>query len=181
MKKEKWEEIQELASKSLNGDQAAYELFLTEISNYLKLKIRYSIPQDSREDVLQEILMAIHASLKTLEVSRPVKPWVNAIAHYKVSDFLRSHYKKSNQVSFEEEMTLIESISTVENKLMLEKILIPLTEFERKVILLLKYNGESIEDVSKSLGKSESNIKIICFRALKKMREILAKEEFYGN
>ena len=95
MKKTDWNEINRLGALATTGDSRAYEEFLTIISNYLKFKVRNSVPDSYAEDLIQESLIAIHKSFHTFDPKKNPRAWVNAIAHYKASDFLRSYYKKN--------------------------------------------------------------------------------------
>ena len=70
--------------------------------------------------------------------------------------------------------------SDAQSRLLLEKLISSLKKTERIVFLMLKFDGKSIAEVSESLGKSQANIKVICYRAIKNMRELLSKEEFGG-
>jgi RNA polymerase sigma-70 factor, ECF subfamily len=181
MKNDFWQEIQQLAAQSQDGDQVSYEDFLNRIYAYLKRKIRYSIPLNAQDDVIQETLLAIHSSFKTLDRKKSPKSWINAIAHYKICDFLRNHYSKfSHEREIQDEL-IFEDIDKVEEKELIENLLSRLNETERLVILSLKYQGQTLSELSKNIGKTEANLKVICFRALAKMRQLLLEEELYEN
>jgi RNA polymerase sigma-70 factor (ECF subfamily) len=175
-----WNYIDNLAKEAINGDQSSYKDFLSLISDYVRKKIWRAIPKNNQEDVVQEVLLAIHKSLKTLDTSKPCKPWINAICHYKVNDCLRFIYKNAN-ISDDDQIENhhVEEFDQTEFKQFVEHASKPLSNNEAKILMMLKYEGHSVSEVSKNLGKSESNIKVISFRAIKKIREFLSKEEFY--
>lgn len=174
-----WDQLAALAQNSLDGDKASYRLFLKALSPYLESRIRKSIPEHYREDALQEVLLAIHKSLKTLDPNKDIKPWINAIAHYKVCDFLRQVYQDSkNDVKNQDELPQ-DNWNKIELKNLIDNILSPLSKTEKSVLLLLKYEGYSVNEVATKLSLSSSNVKVISFRAIRKIREFISKKEFY--
>ena len=180
MKKIDWNEINRLGVLATTGDSRAYEEFLTIISNYLKFKVRNSVPDSYVEDLIQESLIAIHKSFHTFDPKKNPRAWVNAIAHYKASDFLRSYYKKELKESQLVDDTFFSKSANADDKLLIEKLIKTLGRSERQVVWMLKYEGKSIAEVGEKIGKSEANVKVICFRAIRKMRELLLREEFSG-
>lgn len=75
------------------GDGAAYACFLRAITPVLRGIIRArgrSVPPDQHEDILQEVLLAIHAKRHTWDPGRPLRPWLYAIARHKVADAFRA-------------------------------------------------------------------------------------------
>lgn len=174
-----WNYIENLAEKSLAGDQIGYREFLELLQSYVEKKVRKSIPRDAQDDVIQEILLGIHKSLKTLDLSRSCKSWVNAIAHYKVADYLRSLYSEELISDKRDDIADLSSSDSVENKQYINHLTSILNPNEKQIILKLKYEGHSVADVAKELGQTEANIKVISFRAIKKMREFINDEEFH--
>lgn len=172
-----WNYIDSLARKSLLGDKKAYKEFLISISSYINLKVKKTLPQGLREDASQEILMAIHKSMKTLDNAKSCKAWVNAIAHYKVCDVLRRIYKEKDHIEFVDHQD--REIDNVLIKQYIEKIKNSLKENESTILFKLKYEGHSISEVASEMGMSENNVKVISFRAIRKARELIIKEEFY--
>ena len=177
MSKTNWNHIDTLAKKAISGDQNSYRDFLECIRDYVQIKINLKIPASSRDDVLQEVLLAIHKSLKTLDVSKSCKSWVNAIAHYKVSDFLRGLYKENDSTQEVDELASLD-IDLTELKQYITHITSILNKDERQILLKLKYEGYSVSEVAEEVALSESNIKVISFRAIKKIRQFLLDEEF---
>lgn len=177
MGKTNWNHIDALVKKVISGDQDSYREFLECIRDYVQIKINLTIPASSRDDVLQEVLLAIHKSLKTLDLSKSCKSWVNAIAHYKVSDFLRGLYK-DNYIDKEVDELITFEPDLVELKQYITHITSILKDSERQILLKLKYEGYSVSEVAIEEGLSESNVKVISFRAIKKIREYIIDKEF---
>ncbi len=173
-----WNHIDKLAKKAITGDQKCYREFLELVRDYVQTKVFLTVSSSSRDDVIQEILLGIHKSLRTLDTSKSCRSWVNAIAHYKVSDYLRQIYKDNTSELEDEKHESIDFDST-EFRQLLDHISTVLSDKEMNIFMKLKYEGYSIAEVSKEVGLSESNIKVISFRAIKKIREFIMQEEFY--
>jgi RNA polymerase sigma-70 factor, ECF subfamily len=79
----------------LDGDQAVYHQFLCELAlllcGYVRRQLRrLNQAENDVEDIVQEALLAIHSRRHTYDRRTPVTAWVQAIARYKLIDFLRS-------------------------------------------------------------------------------------------
>lgn len=177
-----WTEMTQLAKDSLKGDKDSYQSFLTKASLYLTPKIKRTVSQEFQEDVRQEILLAIHQSLNTIDPQRPLQKWIHAIAHYKVSDHLRTKYKTPSFSDWDDSrITSTPESNSVDLQQYLEHTLKIVNARERQVLFLLKCEGFSVTEVAEELNLSPQNIKTICSRALKKIRQSHLKEEFYAG
>jgi RNA polymerase sigma-70 factor (ECF subfamily) len=95
--------------QSLAGDKVAYAALLRETGRLLRnfLGTRLSFESEA-EDVLQEILISIHKARHTYDGNRPYKPWMYAIAKFRLTDYLRVHY--ADQLRHAEEISNLENI-----------------------------------------------------------------------
>jgi RNA polymerase sigma-70 factor (ECF subfamily) len=76
-----------------SGDGRAYARFLSEITPVLRGIVRArgrALSADQHEDIVQEVLLAIHRKRHTWREDRPLRPWLFAIARYKVADAFRA-------------------------------------------------------------------------------------------
>ena len=85
------ERLRSLMLQSLSGDGASYRMFLDELSLHLRsfLRRRLTRQPEEIEDIVQELLLAIHNQRHTYDARLPLTVWVHAIARYKVIDWLR--------------------------------------------------------------------------------------------
>src|SRR5271155_5556704 len=85
------ERLRSMMLRSLTGDAAAYHLFLGELTTHLRSHLRRRLGglPDEVEDLLQELLLAIHNKRHTYDPKQPLTAWVQAIARYKLVDLLR--------------------------------------------------------------------------------------------
>ncbi len=75
------------------GDSRAYAQFLQAVAPVLRGVVRakgYGLGDAGCEDVLQEVMLAIHLKRHTWQQGTPVRPWLYAIARYKVVDAFRA-------------------------------------------------------------------------------------------
>src|SRR5271156_5153833 len=87
-------ELRTLMTVSLDGDAGAYHMLLERLAGHLRAYYRHRFAQighgpTEAEDLLQEVLIAIHTHRDTYDLSQPFTPWVYAIARYKFLDYLR--------------------------------------------------------------------------------------------
>src|ERR1700739_137033 len=82
------------------GDAIAYERMLKEIAAALRRSlaprlVRVGLGAHEAEDLVQEILIGLHAKRHTGDSTRPFLPWVHAIARYKLIDFTRRRRREA--------------------------------------------------------------------------------------
>src|SRR5882724_7064116 len=87
-------ELKALMVAGLGGDAVAYRSLLDRLSSrlraYFKRKlVRFGRGATEAEDLVQEVLLAIHLKRHTYDTGEPFTPWVYTIARYKLIDYLR--------------------------------------------------------------------------------------------
>ncbi len=94
----KEEHLRGLLIGGLAGDAAAYRLFLDHLSAHLRSFVRSRLVQrpEDVEDLVQELLLAIHNQRHTYDCDQPLTAWVHAIARYKFIDYLRRRSRKES-------------------------------------------------------------------------------------
>src|SRR3954465_4526330 len=76
------------------GDSVAYQRLLVAVAPVLRANARRALlragqPADQAEDIVQDILLAVHLKRHTWDVRAPFAPWLFAIARNKLIDNLR--------------------------------------------------------------------------------------------
>src|ERR1051325_7124335 len=79
---------------AISGDSAAYHRLLKSIAPVLRALARRGLsragqPVDQSEDIVQDILLAVHLKRHTWDADAPFAPWLFAIARNKLIDALR--------------------------------------------------------------------------------------------
>lgn len=165
-------ELRTLMRTAQQGDTLAYAELLHRITPMLRGFIRNRLGfTDERDDLVQEILLAIHQSGHTYNTDRAFKPWMFSIAHYKLSDWLRRYYRENARarVDFANLDTMLElSVTDAPSPAeMLEELLACLPERQRQIVFMMKIEGHTAQDVAKALDMSESAVKVAAHRAYK--------------
>ena len=92
--RERESEWTELMRSANSGDSAAYHRLLNVITPVLRATAQRGLaragqPTDQCEDIVQEILLAVHLKRHTWDPTAPFGPWLFAIARNKLIDSLR--------------------------------------------------------------------------------------------
>src|SRR3974390_376235 len=79
---------------AISGDSAAYHRLLRALTPVLRAGARRGLaradqPVDQSEDIVQDILLAVHLKRHTWDTNAPFAPWLFAIARNKLIDALR--------------------------------------------------------------------------------------------
>ena len=166
--------------ESLAGDQRAYSVLLQETSRMLRplLAKRLSFANEV-DDLLQEILISIHKARHTYDGSRPYKPWVYAIAKFRLHDHLRAHY--SDQLRHADDLSELEDFlheNVTESAISYESIsaeVQKLPEKQAAILRLMHQEGYTAKEVAEKIGMKESAVKVAAHRAYKILRQKLER------
>jgi RNA polymerase sigma-70 factor (ECF subfamily) len=164
--------LRELLVSGLAGDDAAYRDFLKALSAHLRAYFRKRLLQrmDEVEDLVQEVLIAVHNQRQTYQSDQPLTAWVHAIARYKLIDVLRAHSARgalNDPLDDELEIFAVSETDAADAKRDLGKLLSTLPDKQRLPIVHVKIEGLSVLEAAKLTGMSESAIKIGVHRGLK--------------
>lgn len=166
-----------------SGDAVAYRALLDQVSRYLrgyyKAKLmRYGRNTAEAEDLVQDVLMAIHTRRHTYDPHQPFTPWMHAIARYKLIDYLRRRQGARADVPLEDagEIVAHDDHVAVESGYDLEKLLGRLPDKMRRAIHCVKIEGLSVAETAKRCGMSESAIKVSVHRGLRALATAITRE-----
>jgi RNA polymerase sigma-70 factor (ECF subfamily) len=176
-------ELRALMTASLDGDGAAYHALLKRLTAHLRAYYRHRFARighgpTEAEDLLQEVLIAVHNHRHTYDRSQPFTPWIHAIARYKFLDYLRrtkSSFKDLPTASAEE-LTAESDIGAVESGLDLQRLMSKISSKAREVIQFVKLEGLSVREAAARCGMSESAVKVAVHRGLKALALQIRKE-----
>ena len=161
---------------SLAGDAAAYRMFLGELAahlrSYLRRRLR-GLPHEV-EDLVQELLLAIHNKRQTYDPKQPLTAWVQAIARYKLVDLLRRRSRSdllTDALDEDDQVFATTANDAAEAHYDVAKLLRGLPDRQRLPILYVKLEGASVTDTAIRTGMSESAVKVGIHRGLKALAE----------
>ena len=176
-------ELRALMTASLDGDGAAYHALLKRLTGHLRAYYRHRFARighgpTEAEDLLQEVLIALHTNRHTYDRSQPFTPWIHAIARYKFLDYLRRTKSslKDTPIASAEELTAKSDIAAVESGLDLQRLMSKISAKAREVIQCVKLEGLSVSEAARRCGMSESAVKVAVHRGLKALALQIRKE-----
>jgi RNA polymerase sigma-70 factor (ECF subfamily) len=161
------------------GDSTAYEGFLRDFATSLRRivdaqlrRMRFS-PAET-EDIVQEVLIAVHARRGQWDERRPLLPWLNAITRYKIIDAsrrLRRDMRARIDLTDEEWSIMFtsEAIDFDCNRTDVERLVSELPTGEQAAVRAVGLEGVSIREAATRLGSSEGAIRVAFHRSLKKL------------
>jgi RNA polymerase sigma-70 factor, ECF subfamily len=181
------QELSTLMKRVQQGDAVAYRRFLERLVMLIRTNVHNSLQRmglsntAAEEDVVQEVLLAVHSKRDTYDPDQFFLPWFYAIVHYKVIDFARSNRRKRAEVFEEEFMSesgRVDPMNSLDDSIDLRDQLEALPQKQREVLTLAKVEGLSLEEVSIKTGFSLSDVKVSVHRALQKLRKKLKEAHF---
>ena len=171
-----------LMEQSLDGDCDAYGQLLTALSAALRrgLRSRARNAGLDAEDVVQEILLALHLKRNTWVRGTPVAPWVAAIARNKIVDAHRRRGRRP-EVSIDSVVETLhesgdegaETAHDLERDL--ERGLSSLPERQRQVLQAVSLEGYSASEAALRLRMSAVGVRVTLHRAVKALTTILTQ------
>jgi RNA polymerase sigma-70 factor (ECF subfamily) len=161
-----------LMEQSLDGDCAAYGELLSVVTTALRRAIRTRARQVGldAEDVVQEVLLALHLKRNTWVRGTPVAPWLAAIARNKIVDAHRRRGRRP-EVSIESIVETLHQDGDVseDQSQALERGIAGLPERQRKVLHAVSLEGYSAQEAASRLQMSEVGVRVTLHRALKSL------------
>jgi RNA polymerase sigma-70 factor (ECF subfamily) len=178
-------ELKSLMLEAANGSREAYKALLGRIEMLVRPFVKNILTRaalagtGAEEDVVQEILLGVHAKRETFDPTQAFLPWMYAIARYKAIDYLRFARARSlaRTSSLDDpEGTIPELVSPDSNpgdRLDVHQMLERLPPKQRDCLRLVKIEGLSVQEVSLKTGFSPSDVRVSVFRGIKALRKIL--------
>lgn len=179
--------MEQLMIAANRGDSLAYARLLKSLSSELRGYIRNSLRssggnQSDLEDILQETLLALHAKRHTWRDSEPLRPWVYAIARYKVIDALRRRGRRG-EVDLEDHADTLAAEVQEEGPSALEvdRALRTLTPRLREVVSAISLEGTPIAEVARRLEMTEVAVRVSLHRGLTALHERFGRGNMSGK
>ena len=171
---------QTLIKAYLNGDEKSFEILLgrnqDRVFGYIISKIKN---YDLANDIFQDVFIKVIKNLKKGAYNEEGKflPWVLTIAHNLVIDHYRlsrTHASLDPRISdTKRESDPMQVVQLSLNNAKLKRALKKLKPNYRNIIVLKFINELDNTEISKILKKSEGSVRILQFRALKSLRQVM--------
>jgi RNA polymerase sigma-70 factor (ECF subfamily) len=166
---DEWTGLMRLA---ISGDSAAYQRLLKAVTPVLRAGARRGLaragqPIDQSEDVVQDILLAVHLKRHTWDANAPFAPWLFAIARNKLVDTMRRRGRRIfvNIDDFAETIPDEPAAETASaNEIAVQLKTLP--PRQREVLQSIAVEGASIRDTAAKFAMSEGAVRVALHRAL---------------
>jgi RNA polymerase sigma-70 factor (ECF subfamily) len=165
------------------GDALAYERLLEDLLPFVRGLVRARIGADANaEDVVQDVLLAIHTARHTFQAGRELEPWVRTIARNAVIDSVRRKQRQLARSSGVDAAELPEDprarASAEADPLprALERALEKLPPVQREAVTLLKVEGLSIAEAAARARTTPGAMKLRAHRGYLLLRDLLGRE-----
>lgn len=170
--------LKALLLQGLTGDQLAYQDFLGTLALHVRafLRSRLSRRPAEIEDMVQDVLLAVHNARHTYQAQQPLTAWVHAIARYKLADHLRSVSRRDARhdvLDDDAQLFAVSEVESAEASRDLTKLLKQLPERQRLPIVHVKLEGLSVEETAQLTGLSSSAVKVGIHRGLKALSRLI--------
>jgi RNA polymerase sigma-70 factor (ECF subfamily) len=161
-----------LMRSAIAGDSAAYHRLLRAVTPVLRAAARRGLtragqPVDQSEDIVQDILLAVHLKRHTWDVTAPFAPWLFAIARNKLIDALRRRGRRIFVDIDDFAETLpgeapAETVPAGEVAAQLQT----LPARQREVLQSIAVDSASIKDTAAKFSMSEGAVRVALHRGL---------------
>lgn len=171
-----------LMNAALAGNEQAYASLLRELTHALRNFVRAALARtrlggSDAEDVVQEILLAVHLKRHTWRSDEPLQPWLYAIARHKVVDHLR---RNGRWITLDiDDFTDVLPGEEKQDGLsgdQIERALATLTSREGEAVRGCTIEGRSPQEVAARLGVTEGAVRVALHRGLASLARRFGKE-----
>lgn len=179
-----------VVARAQRGDQDAFGILVERHSRAVfRVAYRLTGHEQDAEDVVQETFLRAYRQIDKFELRASFATWIYRIAFNCAHDLLRQRPRMAKHTSLDEEfgdggsLQLTDEAPTRNPYRQLESAEINrrvreglggLSELERAAFVLRHFEGQSIEEIGRALGLQPSAAKHSIFRAVQKMRRVVA-------
>ena len=168
------------------GDAQAYVRLLKEITPRLRQIVRAQhrfLKIEDVEDLVQDILLSLHAVRATYDPRRPFMPWLMAITRHRLADAARRYTRRTAHelqaenlpVTFSYDGANIDTDGYRDPEALRQAIR-DLPPGQRDAVELLKLREMSLKEAAAASGTSIGALKVSVHRAIATLRKALMKE-----
>jgi len=173
-----------IIERVISGDRNAYAVIVDRYKDKV-YSLVYGIMRDEEKakELAQDVFVKTYSALKKFRKESSFSTWIYRIAYNTAISETRKNKKRvlsfDDQLEKSSSMDLSESYKTEEEdnlkKALLNQAIEQLQAEERLILMLYYFEEKSIEEISRSSGLSQSNIKVKLFRLRNKLKEIMLR------
>lgn len=178
-------ELADLLRAALSGDQRAYARFLQTIAPILRGVVRARGSQfspEAQEDIVQDILLSVHAKRHTWDPTASVLPWLYAITRYKVIDAQRRRRHRAHEpldpvidrIAAEPHADDVTAAMAARDSAVL---IDQLDTRSARIVRAVSLEGDTTAEVGQRLSMTEGAVRVALHRAIRKLGAIARKDD----
>jgi RNA polymerase sigma factor (sigma-70 family) len=166
---------------AIAGDSRAYHNLLTTITPHVRAMARrrcgqFSATTSEAEDVVQEVLLAIHLKRGTWNPTRPLGPWIFALVRNKLVDSLQRPGRWID-IPLEDVEATLESDErlSASDRMDVEQILAKLRDPQRTIVQSISIEGTNVRETADRLEMIEVAVRVSLHRALEALAALYSE------
>jgi RNA polymerase sigma factor (sigma-70 family) len=174
--------LADLMRSAQAGDRTAYEALLDSITPMIRRFVhrqRGFLGSEAVEDLIQDVLLSVHAVRHTYDPKRPFAPWLFAIVRNRVADRARRYARtEAHEVVVDElDVTFPAEETNFLNERQdderLRRAIEALPTTQRRAIELMKLRELSLKEAAAETGLTVGALKVATHRAMSALRRLL--------
>jgi RNA polymerase sigma-70 factor (ECF subfamily) len=179
--------LAELMRAAQAGDSVAYVELLETITPLLRRVVRRHrgfLGADEVEDLVQDVLLSVHAVRQTYDPKRPFLPWLLAIVRNRLADHARRFARTSAHERPVDDLDVTFAAATANpqteeygDRDALRQALETLPPRQRHAIDLLKLQELTLKEAAAISGMTVGALKVATHRAMATLRRLLVDKE----
>lgn len=180
------ERLATLMTSAQGGNAEAYAALMQELAVRVRQIVRYRrafLERADVEDLVQDVLLSVHAVRATYDVTRPFIPWLLAITRNRLADAARRYARHgAHEVAVDDlDVTFFGEhtntpVATYGDPDALRRAIADLPAGQRSAIEMLKLREMSLKEAAVASGTSVGALKVATHRAMDALRRTLKKE-----
>ena len=175
---DKEESFKQMFLSARKGEVSLYRDLLTSLAEMLRNYLMKTMNPRLRsmeqvEDLVQDVLIAIHEKRDLYDENRPFFPWVFAIARYRLIDSLRQDARRPECVEWVEafEVNAFFEMPKLPEEESGEEWFRGLSQKQKKIVKLAKIEEMPLAEIASLEKMSLSAVKVALHRAIQEMRK----------
>jgi len=160
-------------ARAQQGDEEAYRALLLDVRPALLRTLRrHAEDAGDLEDLVQEVLLALHRARHSYDATRPFEPWLFAVARYEAWAHVKRRRKRRRCEVLEDEPAAYAAAEPA-SPAALERALARLKPAQRAAIRMLKVEGLSMQAAAARSGTTVGAMRVRAHRAYRALRALL--------
>lgn len=165
------------------GDARAYSSLLHLLTPLVRATVRQRLPflqPPDVDDLVQDILLSVHEARATYDPSRPLLPWLAAIARHRMADSARRYARRmAHEVPADRPVETFPaedanmSTDRYGDAEALAQAMTRLPHSQRQAIELMKLREMSLKEAAAATGTSIGALKVSVHRGISALRKAL--------